>query len=236
MISVTKFRFTKFIPNIFRHLPTTTGHSANAAPGITLSGSATHRIGQDLAVIQPRHAPCRVSLLLVFFSLTGSAAFADTDDHLVAASEFPTSIFEPAAIPPALPVTSVTAHIDISAAQVLSTTIAPLTVLLTNGMPTAVTPPVFTPGPTVIAAFGSALDADHLEGQRGGAEPVAALPVSAIFTNGAVTDNRAVDVITGSNSIRDGAFSNASGLPIVIQNTGANVLIQSATIVNVQLR
>jgi hypothetical protein len=34
--------------------------------------------------------------------------------------------------------------------------------------------------------------------------------------------------------IAGGSFSNASGLPTVIQNTGANVLIQNATIVNVR--
>jgi hypothetical protein len=38
------------------------------------------------------------------------------------------------------------------------------------------------------------------------------------------------------NVISDGAFSGSVGLPMVIQNSGNNVLIQNATIVNVQLK
>jgi hypothetical protein len=52
--------------------------------------------------------------------------------------------------------------------------------------------------------------------------------------SGAVSDNAAVDVRTGSNFVGQGAFNNASGLPTVIQNSGANVLIQNATIINIQ--
>ena len=51
---------------------------------------------------------------------------------------------------------------------------------------------------------------------------------------GTVANNTARNVDTGSNVIAGGSFSNASGLPTVIQNTGANVLIQNATIVNVR--
>jgi hypothetical protein len=54
--------------------------------------------------------------------------------------------------------------------------------------------------------------------------------------NGVVSDNRAVNVTTGNNYLTDGAFANASGLPMVVQNTGNNVLIQNATIVNVQVK
>jgi hypothetical protein len=54
--------------------------------------------------------------------------------------------------------------------------------------------------------------------------------------NGAVSGNSAMAVTTGANVITEGAFSNASGLPTVIQNSGANVLIQNATIVNVQFK
>lgn len=86
------------------------------------------------------------------------------------------------------------------------------------------------------SSFGPSVDASDLDIARGGADTGASNPSSAVFANGSVNDNRAVDVITGSNTIRDGSFANVSGLPIVIQNTGANVLIQSATIVNVQLR
>ena len=53
---------------------------------------------------------------------------------------------------------------------------------------------------------------------------------------GVVADNHASNLTTGMNVISDGAFTGASGLSTVIQNTGNNVLIQNATIVNVQLK
>lgn len=73
--------------------------------------------------------------------------------------------------------------------------------------------------------------AKTLAKQRGGTEIA-----SEMVLKGVVSDNRAVNVSTGSNSIADGALANASGLPMIIQNTGNNVLIQNATIVNVQLK
>ena len=42
--------------------------------------------------------------------------------------------------------------------------------------------------------------------------------------------------MTGSNAINEGSFANASGLSTVVQNTGANVLIQNATILNIQFK
>ena len=51
-----------------------------------------------------------------------------------------------------------------------------------------------------------------------------------------VTGNSATNVATGANSIDTGSFANMVGLPVVIQNSGANVLIQNSTIVNVQFR
>ena len=53
---------------------------------------------------------------------------------------------------------------------------------------------------------------------------------------GVVADNQATNVSTGMNVISDGAFAGSSGLSTVIQNSGNNVLIQNATIVNVQLK
>jgi hypothetical protein len=53
---------------------------------------------------------------------------------------------------------------------------------------------------------------------------------------GIVADNHASNLTTGANVISDGAFSGSVGLPMVIQNSGNNVLIQNATIVNVQLK
>jgi hypothetical protein len=82
------------------------------------------------------------------------------------------------------------------------------------------------------AGKGDALGDAHLEQLRGGTET----PWSDMRLSGTVGGNTAVNVVTGANQITDGAFSNASGLPMVIQNSGSNVLIQNATIVNVQIR
>jgi len=54
--------------------------------------------------------------------------------------------------------------------------------------------------------------------------------------NGAVTQNTTSNVVSGANTISSGAFSNASGLPVAIQNSGSNVLIQNATIINIQMQ
>lgn len=54
--------------------------------------------------------------------------------------------------------------------------------------------------------------------------------------NGQVYDNQAIANVTGSNAITSSAFSGASGLPTVIQNSGNNVLIQNATVLNVKLQ
>ena len=73
---------------------------------------------------------------------------------------------------------------------------------------------------------------ERLEQMRGGSDA----PWSDMKLSGTVANNSAVNVVTGSNIVSDSAFSNASGLPMVIQNSGANVLIQNATIVNVQIK
>lgn len=61
-------------------------------------------------------------------------------------------------------------------------------------------------------------------------------PVSEMKLRGVVSDTSAINVSTGNNLINEGALTNASGIPMVIQNSGNNVLIQSATIVNIQVR
>ncbi|CBJ39210.1 hypothetical protein HF908_16085 [Ralstonia pseudosolanacearum] len=88
---------------------------------------------------------------------------------------------------------------------------------------------------TVVQGFGRAVEASALEGYRGGTQSLYQT-VNDARLSGTVTDNAAINVATGANIVRDGSFANASGIPTVIQNTGANVLIQNATIVNVQFR
>ena len=75
------------------------------------------------------------------------------------------------------------------------------------------------------------VDAKVLARKRGGADVV-----NDMQLKGVVADNRAINVTTGSNLITEGAFANAAGVPMVVQNSGNNVLIQNATIVNVQVK
>jgi hypothetical protein len=79
--------------------------------------------------------------------------------------------------------------------------------------------------------FGAPAALDQLEESRGGTDVH-----NDMKLDGVVTGNSAVNVATGSNTIDSGAFANMSGIPVVIQNSGANVLIQSATIVNLQFK
>lgn len=79
--------------------------------------------------------------------------------------------------------------------------------------------------------FGPAADLGKLERSRGGADTK-----NDMKLDGVVTGNSATNVSTGNNVIDSGAFSNMSGIPVVIQNSGANVLIQSATIINLQFK
>ena len=57
-----------------------------------------------------------------------------------------------------------------------------------------------------------------------------------ITLNGTVSNTTTTDVATGLNEIGGGAFANAVGFPMVIQNSGNSVLIQNATIINVQMQ
>ena len=83
-----------------------------------------------------------------------------------------------------------------------------------------------------IVSFGTPVAAQQLSGLRGGTDTT----FNDMRQHGTASGNTARNVQTGNNSITDGALASMNGIPVVIQNTGANVLIQSATIVNVQLR
>ncbi len=98
-------------------------------------------------------------------------------------------------------------------------------------------PMVGADGPAVVVParpllFGvKPVDTKVLARKRGGADVI-----NDMQLKGVVADNRAVNVTTGNNFITDGAFANTSGVPLIVQNTGNNVLIQNATIVNVQVK
>lgn len=75
------------------------------------------------------------------------------------------------------------------------------------------------------------VDSKTLASKRGGTNVA-----NEMVLNGVVAENRASNLATGNNIITDGAFANSVGLPVVIQNSGNGVLIQNATIVNVQVK
>jgi hypothetical protein len=89
-----------------------------------------------------------------------------------------------------------------------------------------------TAGPSVQGAgFERPVAAAALDAYRGGTQ----LVFNDLQLAGTSAGNSASQVQTGANSISAGAFANMSGLPVVIQNSGANVLIQNAVIVHVQM-
>lgn len=85
-----------------------------------------------------------------------------------------------------------------------------------------------TPAP-LVAGIGQAIDAEALDSLRGGDDVE-----NNVIIDGSVTGNTADRIVTGTNTIQDGAFANASGINTVIQNSGSNVLIQNGMVVTVQ--
>jgi hypothetical protein len=89
-----------------------------------------------------------------------------------------------------------------------------------------------TSGATSGAALGAPADDNLLARARGGSDQT----IIDTRLNGAVAGNTATNVSTGWNVIQGGSFANMSGIAIVVQNSGANVLIQNATVINLQLK
>lgn len=78
---------------------------------------------------------------------------------------------------------------------------------------------------------GRIVPADALAVQRGGAGTL-----SDMSLGGVVANNDASHLVTGSNFVSDGSLTGNAGFATVVQNTGNNVLIQNATIINLQLQ
>jgi hypothetical protein len=74
------------------------------------------------------------------------------------------------------------------------------------------------------------VEAKALDVRRGGTDVV-----NEMMLKGVVANNKASNLTTGSNVISDGSFSNVVGMPLVVQNSGNGVLIQNATIINLQV-
>lgn len=88
------------------------------------------------------------------------------------------------------------------------------------------------PSSAEVAGWGTPAQQAKLSRSRGGTDTVS----NDASLGASVSNNTANNVSTGNNVINSGSFANAAGLPIVIQNTGANVLIQNATVINLQLK
>jgi hypothetical protein len=130
----------------------------------------------------------------------------------------PASAGEPVPGPPALPAQAGAPVLD-GIAQVLT---APATLA-----PQVQNNTLSIGGDTV-----QAVDPGQLDHERGRADTV----LNDTKINGDVANNSATNVTTGSNTIDAGSFANMSGIPVVIQNSGANVLIQNATVINLQFQ
>jgi hypothetical protein len=85
-------------------------------------------------------------------------------------------------------------------------------------------------GDSVDTTFGRTVSHEVMSVQRGKAV------TTLMDVDGSVQDNAAINNVTGRNVITNGAFSNASGLSTTIQNSGNNVLIQNATILQLDVR
>lgn len=81
-------------------------------------------------------------------------------------------------------------------------------------------------------ALGKPVSAQTLATNRGGhIFQLGSAQLSAQLDN-----NQAFGSSRGKNIVSQQAFAGSSGIPTLIQNTGNNVVIQNATVVNVQLQ
>lgn len=80
--------------------------------------------------------------------------------------------------------------------------------------------------------LGVAVSDATLESNRGGYT----IESNTNNLNGKLYDNQANANVTGSNYVTAGAFAGTSGFATVVQNSGNNVLIQNATILNVRMQ
>jgi len=88
------------------------------------------------------------------------------------------------------------------------------------------------PGKGDVTGLGAAMSPKALAAQRGGQ----AVTVNVNDLDGKLHDNSAINTISGNNYITQDAFSHSSGLPVAVQNSGNNVLIQNSFILNLEMK
>jgi len=104
-----------------------------------------------------------------------------------------------------------------------------LAVACTSTAALAASPPS---GPPPLA-LGQPASTEQLRDMTGGSDTTNNINQQTL--NGTMSDTEARDTVSGSNVVSGSAFGSSAGLPTVIQNSGNNVLIQNATIVNVRM-
>jgi hypothetical protein len=87
-------------------------------------------------------------------------------------------------------------------------------------------------GRSDVTSLGAAMSPKALAAQRGGQ----AVTVNVNDLDGKLHDNSAINTISGNNYISQDAFSHTTGLPVAIQNSGNNVLIQNSFILNFEMK
>lgn len=92
-----------------------------------------------------------------------------------------------------------------------------------------------SPEKTKSTSWGDPVSSAVLDSQRGGTD-TDPTTVNANFLNAKLYDNTAKNNVTGNNSILGNAFAGASGIPIVIQNSGNNVIIQNGMVLNLTMQ
>lgn len=93
-----------------------------------------------------------------------------------------------------------------------------------------------SPETNAVASWGAPVSDSRLDGERGGTDYGPQLIINRNDVKANMQGNHAYDNVTGNNSITGNAFAGASGIPIVMQNTGNNVIMQNAVIVNVMMK
>lgn len=84
----------------------------------------------------------------------------------------------------------------------------------------------------IVQGLGAPVSAQALSNHRGGH----IFQLGEADLSARMSDNQASHNITGSNLVTSQAFSGSSGIPTVIQNSGNNVIIQNATVLNLQMQ
>ena len=83
--------------------------------------------------------------------------------------------------------------------------------------------------------WGHPVASAQLDAQRGGTN-TGPITLNTNMLNATLFENSAKGNVTGHNTITEGAFVGASGLPTVIQNSGNNVIIQNGTVLNLTVK